>query len=95
MRRSPTTCRGASLILTDMPGGVWTWTHDATDGHGTARSLSRAHTHIHGTGVTTDVIAIRNTIADLRQRLNAIPRIDIHNGGDIMDQHRADQSAPR
>lgn len=46
MDRSPTTYRGASLMLTDMPGGVWTWTHDATDGHGTARSLSRAHADI-------------------------------------------------
>ena len=46
MNRSSTTYRGASLMLTDLPGGVWSWTHDATDGHGTACSLLRAHADI-------------------------------------------------
>lgn len=36
---------------------------------------------------------LQHTIADLRQRLAALPKIDIHNGGDIMDQHRAHRAA--
>ena len=46
MNHSAITYRGASLMLTDLPGGVWSWTHDATDGHGTACSLSRARADI-------------------------------------------------
>ena len=46
MNHSSTTYRGASLMLTDLPGGVWSWTHDATDGHGTACCLKRAHADI-------------------------------------------------
>lgn len=42
----PVTYRGATLMLTDMPGGVLSWTHDATDGHGTARNLARAQAAI-------------------------------------------------
>lgn len=42
----PVTYRVATLMLTDMPGGVWSWTHDASDGHGTARNLARAQAAI-------------------------------------------------
>lgn len=38
------------------------------------------------TGLTT-------TITDLRQRLADLPRIDVHSGSDIMDQHRAHRAA--
>ncbi len=41
----------------------------------------------------SDPAAIRSTIAALRHRLAALPKIDIHNGGDIMDQHRSHRAA--
>lgn len=41
----------------------------------------------------SDAIDIRATIADLRQRLAALPKIDTRTGGDIMDQHRAHRAA--
>lgn len=36
---------------------------------------------------------LRDTIADLRQRLAELPKIDTRSGGDIMDQHRAHRAA--
>lgn len=44
--RSQIEYRGASIMLTDMPGPLFAWTHDATDGHGTAATLSRAKAQI-------------------------------------------------
>lgn len=41
----------------------------------------------------SDPTVIHDTIADLRQRLAALPKIDTRNGGDIMDQHRAHRAA--
>jgi hypothetical protein len=41
----------------------------------------------------SDKISIRDTVADLRQRLASLPKIDTRNGGDIMDQHRAHRAA--
>ena len=41
----------------------------------------------------SDPTVIRDTIADLRQRLAVLPKIDARNGGDIMDQHRAHRAA--
>lgn len=41
----------------------------------------------------SDALATRATIADLRQLLAALPKIDTRNGGDIMDQHRAHRAA--
>lgn len=43
---APLTYRGASLMQTDMPGGVWTWTHDETDGHATAETFAEARAQI-------------------------------------------------
>lgn len=46
MRGDTLTHRGATIMHTDMPGDLWTWTHDATDGHGIATSLPQARTAI-------------------------------------------------
>lgn len=37
--------------------------------------------------------ALTDAIADLRQRLADLPKIDARNGRDIMDQHRAHRAA--
>ena len=44
--RSQIEYRGASIMLTDMPGPLFAWTHDATDGHGTAATLFQAKIQI-------------------------------------------------
>ncbi|MBW7057287.1 hypothetical protein KY389_11385 [Paracoccus bogoriensis] len=44
--RSQIEYRGASIMLTDMPGPLFAWTHDATDGHGTAATLLQAKIQI-------------------------------------------------
>lgn len=46
MTAAPHTHRGATIMQTDMPGGVWTWTHDQNDAHGTAGSLAEARAQI-------------------------------------------------
>lgn len=44
--RSQIEYRGASIMLTDMPGPLFAWTHDATDGYGTASTLFQAKNQI-------------------------------------------------
>lgn len=36
---------------------------------------------------------LTDTIADLRQRVAALPKISAHSGADLMDQHRAHRAA--